>query len=257
MSDSSGDAVYRLTNVEGTRAVAEAARAELVRHIIFSSSVKAIGEGGEAPLTDDTPESPQDAYGRSKLAAERVLLDLCDREQMTATILRFPLVYGPGVKGNLRRLFDAVWWGLPIPIGEVRNARSMLGIDNLVAFLGSVLERPPASRRPFLLSDIETVSTENLVEMIGSKLGRRTRVVKVPLRALRAVASITDAVAFLGLPVLTNAHIDRLTGSLVIDSSRAWAEARVLQPRPLDVGIARTAAWYLNTVRQRATFLSG
>jgi UDP-glucose 4-epimerase len=106
--------MYRAVNVDGTRALAEAAAAESVRQVIFASSVKAIGEGGDASLSDNSPEKPQDAYGRSKLEAEQLLYEISAREGLPVTILRFPLVYGPGVKGNVRRLFDAIWRGLPL-----------------------------------------------------------------------------------------------------------------------------------------------
>jgi nucleoside-diphosphate-sugar epimerase len=249
-SGSVGDAIYRAVNVEGTRAITEAAAAESVQQLIFASSVKAIGEGGEATLSDDTPENPKDGYGRSKLEAEQVIYEVSERRGLAVTVLRFPLVYGPGVKGNVRRLFDAVWRGLPIPVGGVPNARSMLGVENLVAFVNRLLRQAIASRRPFILSDSETVSTESLVRMIGAGLGRRPRLVKVSLRLLRGLASVGDVVALSGIPVLTSAQIDRLTGSLMVDSARAWREAGIVPPVSLQVGIARTAAWYVNEVRR-------
>ena len=250
MSDRAGEAIYRAVNVEGTRAVAQAAAAESVRQIIFASSVKAIGEGGDASLSDDSAERPQDAYGRSKLEAEQLLYEIAERGEVPVTILRFPLVYGPGVKGNVRRLLGAIWRGLPIPVGGVRNTRSMLGVDNIVAFIGQILQAPLVSQRPFLLSDRESVSTETLVRMIGTGLGRRPRIVKLPLRLLRGLASVGDLVARSGIPALTNAHVDRLIGSLIVDSSRAWREADIDPPVSLEVGITRTAAWYLSEGRR-------
>jgi nucleoside-diphosphate-sugar epimerase len=244
MSGQTGDAKYRALNVDGTRAVAAAAAAESVRQLIFASSVKAIGEGGDDPLSDDSPEKPNDAYGLSKLEAEQVLYEISEREGLPVTILRFPLVYGPGVKGNVRRLLDAVWRGLPIPIGGVRNVRSMLGVDNIVGFISRLLQTPLVSRRPFLLSDRESVSTETLVRMIGTGLGRRPRIVKVPLRLTRCLAEIGDLVARSGIRVLTSDQVNRLTTSLIVDSSRAWREAGMNPPASLEDGIARTTAWY-------------
>lgn len=246
------DALYRAVNVDGTRAVAEAAAAESVRQVIFASSIKAIGEGGDALLSDDSPEKPQDAYGRSKLEAERLLYEISEQEGLPVTILRFPLVYGPGVKGNLRQLFSAVWRGLPIPVGGVRNARSMLGVDNIVAFIGRLLQEPIVSQRPFLLSDREDVSTERLVRMIGAGLGRKPHIVKPPLRFLRGLAAVGDLVALSGLPALTSKHLDRLTTSLIVDSSRAWREAGINPAVSIEAGIARTAIWYKECYRVRS-----
>ena len=248
MSGTGADAEFRAVNVDGTRAVAQAAAAESVSQLIFSSSVKVLGEGGELPLSDDSPENPLDAYGRSKLEAERSLTEIADREGLLATILRFPLVYGPGVKGNMRRIFDAVWRGFPIPIGAEQNARTMLGIDNMVAFVSGLLRKPLAGKRPFLLSDRETVSTETLVQMIGTDLKRHPRIVKLPRALLRGVAAVGDIAARAGLPALTSAHVDRLTGSLIVDSSRAWLEAGIDPPVSLENGLAGTAAWYLRDV---------
>jgi len=250
MSDRAGDAAYRSLNVDGTRGVAEAAAAESVEQVIFASSVKAIGEGGDAPLSDNSPERPQDAYGRSKLEAEQLLSKISEREGLPVTTLRFPLVYGAGVKGNVRRLFDAVWRGLPIPVGSVRNERSMLGIDNIVSFIGRVLQTPIVSPRPFLLSDAETVSTEAFVRMIGTGLARKPRIVKLPLGLLRGIAAVGDVVALVGIPALTSKHLDRLTGSLIVDSSRAWREAGISPPVSLEAGVTRTATWYLAHARR-------
>jgi nucleoside-diphosphate-sugar epimerase len=246
MSGTVADAAFRAVNIDGTRAVALAAAAEAVTQLIFSSSVKAVGEGGDAPLSDESPENPLDAYGRSKLEAEQRLSEIAQSEGLPVTILRFPLVYGPGVRGNMRRIFDAVWWGLPIPIGSVHNARTLLGVGNIVAFITRLLQEPLVSRRPYLLGDRETVSTETLVRMIGTDLKRVPRLVKLPLRFLRGLASVGDIVAHLGVPALTSAHVDRLTGSLIVDSSRAWREACISPPVPLEDGIARTAEWYLS-----------
>jgi nucleoside-diphosphate-sugar epimerase len=249
MSDRAGDAAYREVNVDGTRAVALAAAAESVGQLIFASSVKAIGEGGDVALSDSTPEQPRDAYGRSKLEAERLLFEISERERLPVTVLRFPLVYGPGVKGNVRRLFDAVWRGFPIPVGGVHNMRSMLGVDNVLLFVSRILAIPIASRRPFLLSDAETVSTESLVKLIGTGLGRKPRIITLPISLLRGIARVGDVLGQVGLPIFSSNHLDRLTGSMIIDSSRAWREAGIGTRASLEEGITRTAEWYLNNIR--------
>jgi nucleoside-diphosphate-sugar epimerase len=250
MSGATADGEFRAVNIDGTRAVAEAAVAESVSQLIFSSSVKAVGEGGEAPLSDDSPENPQDAYGRSKLEAEQRLFEIADDEGLAVTILRFPLVYGPGVKGNMRRILNAVWRGLPVPVGDVDNARSMLGVGNLVAFISRLIQEPLVSPRPYLLSDREAVSTETLVRMIGRELQRAPLVVKLPVGLLRRLATVGDLVARWGMPALTSEHVDRLTGSLIVDSSRAWRDARMNPPVSLEDGIARTAKWYVSEARR-------
>ncbi len=240
------EALYRQVNVGGTLAVAEAAAAEGVQQIIFASSVKAIGEVADGAFDDSTVPRPVDAYGRSKLEAERALHRFAGEAGFKATIVRLPLTYGPGVKGNVLRLFDAVWHGVPLPVGGIRNERSMLGIENLVAFVIRMLERPVESSRPFLLSDDEAPSTASLVRMIGSALGREPRIVNLPVGVMDAIGRVGDLAAKLGMPVVTSADMSRLTQSLRIDSSRAWDAAGMPPLVPLEEGIRRVARWYIS-----------
>jgi nucleoside-diphosphate-sugar epimerase len=240
------EALYRKVNVDGTLAVAQAAAAEGVAQVIFTSSVKAIGEVAGRMLDDSTEPQPVDAYGRSKLEAERTLQRVGAEAGFEATIVRLPLVYGPGVKGNVLRLFDAVWRGIPLPIGGIRNERSLLGIDNLVGFTLQILEEPVRSSTPFLLSDPEAASTESLVRMIGSALGRKPRIVNVPIGVLHAMGRAGDLGTSWGIRVVTSADIRRLTRSLRIDSSRAWAAAGITPVVPLDEGMRRVAQWYIS-----------
>lgn len=240
------EALYRRVNVDGTLAVAQAAAAEGVAQLIFTSSVKAIGEVADGTLDDSTEPRPVDAYGRSKLEAERTLQRVAAEAGFLATIVRLPLVYGPGVKGNMLRLFDAVWRGIPLPVGGIPNERSLLGIDNLVGFTLRILDQPVQSSRPFLLSDGEAPSTESLVRMIGSALGRDPRIVKFPVGALRAIGRAGDLAAHWGIRVVTSGDIHRLTQSLRIDSSRAWTAAGITPVVPLDEGMRRVAHWYIS-----------
>jgi nucleoside-diphosphate-sugar epimerase len=244
--------LYRHVNVDGTIAVADAAAAEGVGHVIFGSSVKAIGEGRGETLDDSTPPHPLEEYGRSKLEAEQELLIRAERHGFTATVLRFPLVYGPGVKGNMLRLYDAVWKHIPLPVGGIRNERTMLGLDNLAAFVTRAIELPLPPAKPFLLSDAESVSTETLVRMIGRALKRAPLIIPLPLFLLRGAGALGDMIASLGLPAIGSNAVDRLTGSLRVSSSRAWQAAGLDPVFSLEQGIARTAEWYVQrTTRQR------
>lgn len=244
------EGLYRAINVEGTRNVAEAAAAESVRQIIFSSSVKAIGEGGVTELNDSTQPKPADAYGRSKLEAEQALYEIARRSGIAATVMRFPLVYGPGVKGNMMRLFDAVWNGMPLPLGRVDNRRSMINTANIAAFVSEAIDRPLGTDLPFLVSDSDTVSTKSLAQMIGRGLGRKPNTVAVPVAFLRAIGRMGDAVEKVGIHLPNGAQIERLVGSLVIDSSRAWKAVNVYPPQSLEEGIRVTAEWYRTTRRR-------
>jgi UDP-glucose 4-epimerase len=208
--------------------------------------VKAIGEGGDSVLNDDTNPSPEDAYGRSKRQAEKTMYEVADKTGIAAVALRFPLVYGPGVKGNVLRLFDAIWHGIPLPIGSIVNQRTMLGIDNLSGFLRAFLLEPNQTRRPILVSDRESISTRELAIMIGQALHKRPKLVNVPISLLRFMGRIGDLLKDSRVQFFSTTDVERLTGSLRIDPSRGWSVVGIEPPVSLRIGIQQVAEWYLN-----------
>jgi nucleoside-diphosphate-sugar epimerase len=227
------EAELRRVNVDGTVQLAEAA-AGFVRRFVFLSSVKVHGEdsGGGAYGEADALR-PEDSYGRSKLETERALTGIADRSGMELVLIRPPLVYGPGVKANFLRLLGWVDSGLPLPFASVHNRRSLIYLGNLVDAIALCTEHP-AARGPFLVSDVETVATPDLVSRIARALGRPARLLPAPPALLRAVATIAGR----------RGEIRRLIGNLVVDPSRA---RRVLDWRPpcaLDEGLAETARWF-------------
>lgn len=223
----------RRVNVEGATRLADAASG-LVRRFVFLSSVKVHGEdSGNASYTELDAPLPEDTYGRSKLEAERALTAIAERAGMELMVLRPPLVYGPGVKANFLRLLGWVDSGLPLPLASVHNRRSLIYVGNLVDAIARCAEHP-AVRGPFLVSDEESVSTPELVSRIARALGRPERLVPTPPVLLRVAGMIAGR----------RDEIRRLTGSLVVDSSRA---RRLLDWRPpytLDAGLAETARWF-------------
>jgi UDP-glucose 4-epimerase len=182
MHDRAADplAAFREVNVDGTRAVLQAARAAGVARFVFVSSTKAVGEVTERPWTEAEPPRPVDPYGVSKLEGERVVRELAGEAGLHAPILRLPLAYGAGAKGNILRLFEAVDRGAPLPFALVRNRRSLLFAGNFVAAVDAVLTSPAAASETFFASDGDDLSTPDLIRLIGSALGRRPRLLPVP-----------------------------------------------------------------------------
>jgi nucleoside-diphosphate-sugar epimerase len=223
----------RRVNVEGTARLADAASGS-VRRFVFLSSVKVHGEdSGDGAYTETDPTLPEDAYGRSKLEAEHVLADLAARSGMEIVFVRPPLVYGPGVKANFLRLLRWIDSGLPLPFAGVSNRRSLVYLGNLVDAVARCVEHPRALG-PFLVSDEEVVSTPELVSRAARALERPARLVRVPLGVLRLTGALTGR----------GEELRRLTGNLVIDTSKA---RRVLDWRPphsLEEGLAQTARWF-------------
>jgi nucleoside-diphosphate-sugar epimerase len=235
MRESAADplAEFRRANVESTSILADEAGGAGVRQLVLASTVKAVGEGNSAAWTEDTPPAPTDPYGRSKLEAERVVREAAERHATGAAVLRFPLVYGPGVKGNMLRLFALVNRGVPLPFGSVANRRSMLYLGNLVAAVRAVIETPPGGTETFFVSDGRDLSLPALIRMISEALGKPARLLPVPPSLLRLV--------------LTAAEAERLIGSLTVDGSKLSRTTGYRAPHSVEEGLRVTAGWYRST----------
>jgi len=228
-------AEYRRINVSGTEHLARSAAAQGVRRFVFLSSVKVNGESTTArPFTEDDAPRPGDAYGASKLEAEQVLARVAAATGLEVAVLRPPLVYGPGVKGNFLRLMQLVARGTPLPLGAIRNRRSLIYVGNLADAIVAAIRAPRAAGATYLVADGEDVSTPELVRGLAQALGVTARLPAFPLAALDFIAAIAGK----------RAELARLAGSLQVDGSRIRRELR-WQPRyTLAQGLAETARWY-------------
>lgn len=227
-------AAYRRANVDVTRRLAEAANAAGTERFVFLSSVKVNGEATTGkPFDENDPPAPQDPYGVSKLEAERALAAFAN-----VTILRTPLVYGPGVKANFASLMRLCDTCLPLPLdGIAGNRRSLLFLGNLTHAIERVLTvsgaaSPPVVAGPFLLSDGEDLSTAGLVRRLRASFNRRTLPLPVPAGLLRSLAALAGR----------SAAADRLCGSLQVDSRRFREAFDWSPPFTVDQGLAATAA---------------
>lgn len=148
--------LYFEVNYELTKSLADKARLQGVPHFIFISSVKVYGEYIDGELNETSPCTPDDAYGRSKLMAEKYLQSI-QNETFKVAIVRPPMVYGPGAKGNIIKLMQLASTKYPLPFGNIQNQRSVVFVDNLVLLLQAIAEkkRPASSsaetNSPFLL----------------------------------------------------------------------------------------------------------
>jgi nucleoside-diphosphate-sugar epimerase len=231
---------YRRVNVEGTRALVEAAITAGVGRIVLTSSVKAVGEASDVSWTEATPPLPRDPYGVSKLEAERVLFELARPAGLHATVLRLPLVYGPGMRANMLRLFDLVDRGVPLPLGSVRNRRSVVFVGNVVAAIRCVLASPPAAGEVFFVRDEQELSTPELVRAIAAALGRPALLAPVPPPLFQLAGRVGD---LLHLP-LDSGVVGRVMGSLSVDASKLTRLTGFRPPVSLEDGLRETAAWY-------------
>ncbi|WP_416268791.1 SDR family oxidoreductase [Burkholderia cepacia] len=229
------DAAFEATNVVGTLRIAEAARRHGARRMVFASSIKAVGEGdGGVALSEDVPPDPQDAYGRSKLRAEQQLAQLSASTGFEVVVVRPPLVYGPGVRANFLRMMDAVARGVPLPFGSVQARRSVVYVENLADALLRCAIDPRAAGACFHVADDDAPTISGLLRMVGDALGKRARMLAIPPAALRMAGKLTGR----------SAAIDRLTGSLQLDSGRIRRVLEWHPPYTTRQGLDATAAWY-------------
>ena len=238
------EAVYREVNVDGTVALLDAGVAAGIRDFVFVSTVKAVGEISQEPWTERSRPAPVDPYGRTKLAAEDAVRAAALRHGLHAPILRLPLVYGPAMKANALRLFQLVDRGLPLPLGAVRNQRSLLYVGNFVAAVAATVEHE-AGNDLFFVSDGPPIATPDLIRAIARALGRPARLVSAPVGLMRAAARIGDQMARVVPAVpFTSVNLDRVVGSLVVDSSKLSTAVGFRPPYTLEQGLAATAGWY-------------
>jgi nucleoside-diphosphate-sugar epimerase len=201
---------YRLVNVQGTLNLARQAAAAGVGRFMFVSTIKVNGEATAPghPFTADDAPAPEDAYSLSKAEAEAQLKLLAQETGMELTIIRPPLIYGPGVKGNLAYLISWVRRGLPLPLGGLsHNRRSLVGLDNLVNLILVCTDHPNAANQTFLVSDGEDLSTTELIRKVGKALRQPARLLWVPAGLISFMAALLGKKAVLG----------RLVGSLQVD----------------------------------------
>lgn len=235
-------AAFRRVNVEGTRAVYAAAREAGVRRVVYLSSVKAMGEGGPKPYRESDAPRPIDPYGISKLEAERVLAEGRALGGPEYVVLRPPLVYGPGVRGNFRRLLRlaALSGYLPLPLGRIANQRSLVSLGNLVSAIETVAVHPAAADKTYLVSDGEDLSTSELITGLAVGMGRPARLLPCPVSLVRMLATVAGR----------KQEAERLFGSLMVDSSLVRDELGWAPPQSVAAGLAETAAWWKSRIGQ-------
>jgi len=233
MDDASSNPLseYRKVNVEGTKCLAVAAANAGVKRFVYISSIKVNGEGKSAAYSEDDEVSPRDHYGVSKWEAEQELHKIANKTDLETAILRPPLVYGPGVKANFLRLVSLVKFGIPLPLGCIKNRRSLIYVSNLIDAIITCMTNPNAAGKTYLVSDGEDVSTPELIRRIGAASGRRALLLPVPVWILRMAGRITGK----------SNEVERLVGSLTVDISKIWKELEWKPPYVMEHGLRETA----------------
>jgi len=235
LSGQNVEQVYFQMNCEATERLARAAASAGVRRFVFMSSIKVNGErtSVERPFRAADAPHPQDRYARSKWQAEQALARVAAETGLEVVVLRPPLVYGPGVRANFLRLLKLVSRRLPLPFGAIDNRRSLLYVGNLADLIVLAASAPQAAGRTLLAADGEDLSTPQLVREIGRALGTSTRLIPMPVSALKLAGALTGK----------SSEIGRLTDSLRVDiaetRSTGWTP-----PYNVARGMEETVRWW-------------
>lgn len=233
MRESAADplAEFRRVNTAGTERLARQAVEMGVRRFVFISTAKVLGEdSGDRAFTEGDPPCPSDPYAISKWEAELALARVSTETGLIVTVLRPPLVYGPGVGGNFASLASALHRGIPLPLASIRNRRSMIYVGNLCDAILVCLRHPAAGGRTFLAADGEDLSTPEILRRCARAMGTRVHLLPCPVPLLVAAATLGGY----------GASVRRLTRSLALDASALRSELGWHPPFTLDEGLART-----------------
>lgn len=222
---------FHEVNVVGTQKLLQTAIAAGVHRVFFMSSVKVHGESSQQPFTEADIPKPEDAYGRTKLEAEKLVGLLCTRADVSYTIIRSPLVYGKGVGANFSKLAAIAKMPFPLPLDSIHNARSLIHVDNLADAIVHILISERADGHIFLVSDGEDVSTSNLLRLLAKVQGR----INIRLMPSWPVRLILTKLGKEGL-------LNRLFSSLQVDSRKIRMEFGWTPPRDLTSAMAETFA---------------
>jgi nucleoside-diphosphate-sugar epimerase/lipopolysaccharide/colanic/teichoic acid biosynthesis glycosyltransferase len=222
---------FRIINTRGTLNIAQQAADAGVKRFIFISSIKVNGESTVPyqPYHYNDQVLPEDAYGQSKAEAEEGLRKIAKETGLEVVIIRPPLVYGPGVKGNFASMMKLASKNLPLPLGAIHNKRSLVALDNLVDLIVVCIDHPKAANETFLVSDDQDVSTTQLLKKMTIAAGKKPWLIPLPMNLIQLGATI------LGKKSVS----DRLCGSLQVDISHTTDALNWTPPIGLEEGLLR------------------
>lgn len=234
---------YQRINVDGARKLAQDAAAAGVRRFVYISTAQVHGQQTalDAPLREDDPARPADLYASSKWHAEQALAEVAEAAPaMDLVVLRPPLIYGPGVKGNFASLLRLSARARMLPLAGIRNRRSMIFVGNLADAILRCLAEPGPVNAAFLIRDGDDLSTPEIVRILAAGLGRTVRLVAVPTGMLGVAAGVTGR----------SAAFSRLTASFCLDDEKIRSELDWTPPFTVVQGLTSTAQWYAAQARR-------
>lgn len=233
--DEGTDAIasFYQVNVQGSARLAAAARAAGVSRFLHVSTLKVHGETSDGPLTELSPTRPESPYASSKLEGEEAVRDALKGSPVALTILRPPMIYGPGVEGHFERLLMLAARGIPWPLGAQDNRRSMVAASNLADLLAHLVTQAP-EQEALLVAEGPPLSSAELFRLLQRGFGRREWSLPFDLSPLLRTARFS--------PV--DGLLERLLGSLEVDADRLFEATGWAPPASTEDALAATARWY-------------
>ena len=227
--------IYYEVNFELTKSLADDAKKQRVPHFIFISSVKVYGDKNDLFVDEDSVCEPSDAYGKSKLQAENYLRSIQSAD-FKIGIVRPPLVYGPGVKGNMIRLLKLAEKNIPLPFGGDHNQRSVVFVDNLVELINRVIETQGSGT--FLAGDRHPISTGKLLALMRGFMDKRPGLITIPSAGRKLLKTLSPKL------------FSRLFGSFVVDNERTNRRLEFQPPYSTEYGVREMVDWYMKAGKQ-------
>ena len=223
---------FRRVNTAATEHLARCAAARGVRRLVYVSSIGVNGlvTDGTTKFSEEDNTNPHNAYALSKWEAEQALQRVASETGLEVVILRPPLVYGAGAPGNFAQMLRLVDLGVPLPLANIKNKRDLLYVGNLVDALMMCATHPAAANNTYLVSDGEAVSTPEILRGLAKELGVSSRVLPFPIGLLKLMAAMFGKAD----------QVDRLVGSLQVDSTKIRHQLGWLPPYSLQQGFSKT-----------------
>jgi len=243
-SDDEKKYVYAV-NVEGTKKLLESL-SDSVNNIVFFSSVSVYGNDIGRDIDEITPTNPTTIYGKTKLSAERLVIDYGNKHKIKTTILRLPLVYGPGNKGNIYNMIKAIDNRRFVMIGRGQNKRSMVYVGNVVDAAMEVLNKEMSDGKVYLITDGTDYTVSDLYRLISKGLGRNPLPFYIPM----GIAGILAIAGDIGKKIIRKSLpfnsevLGKLTGSLTFSSGRIQRDIGFKPKYNLFNTIDETVRWY-------------
>ena len=229
---------YYKINTQMTTRLAKQAIKKKVKVFIFMSSIKVNGDYTKTNefFSNYDEANPQDLYAKSKLEAENQLINLTKSSDMDLVIIRPPLVYGPGVKGNFLKLIKFTMLGFPLPFGFINNRRGYIFIDNLVDFIICCIKNPKARNNIFLVSDFNDISTKDLVKKINKLSGKSNLIMNIPIPIISIFLTLIGK----------KSMMYKLIYSLQVDITHTKKVLGWRPPLSVNEGLKKTINSYIN-----------